>query len=102
MPRLDASPAEVEKYLALLAGAPARLAAITAPVPPAPLQRLPGGTAWAPVEILAHLRGCADVWGYSIVAMLAENEPRLELIDPRRLALHEQEHCEQMEAMLQS
>ena len=47
MPRLDASPAEVEKYLALLAGAPARLAAITAPVPPAPLQRVPGGTACA-------------------------------------------------------
>jgi hypothetical protein len=86
MGRLDTNPAEVEQYLALLAETPPRLAAIAARVPAAGLQRVPGSKVWAPVEILAHLRGCAEVWGQTMLAMLAEAEPALARHDPRRWA----------------
>jgi hypothetical protein len=113
---------------------------------------------WTAGEILAHLRGCADVWPETIAAMLNAEEPELPLRAPRewarkmgyarldfepsfrafaaqraalldllsglpaaawergaliggrrhtvlsqarRLALHEQAHCEQLEARLE-
>ena len=86
---------------------------------------------WTAGEILAHLRGCADVWPETIAAMLNAEEPDLPLRAPlmdllsglpaaawergarisgrrhtvlsqaRRLALHEQAHCEQLEARLE-
>ncbi|MEP7356462.1 MAG: DinB family protein [Anaerolineales bacterium] len=86
MARLDTSPAEVETIRALLAETAPRLGALAAGAAPARLQRVPARKVWSPVEHLAHLRGCADVWGYTLVAMLAEDEPRLELMDPRRWA----------------
>ena len=159
MGRLDTSPAEVKEYLVLLAATPPRLAASTAQAAPASLQRVPASQVWSPVEHVAHLRGCADVWGETMRAMLAEAEPVLVRVDPRqqaksagyarlpfadslaafkqqradllrmlkplsfedwnrgamigknrhtvfsqarRLALHEQEHCEQVESYLRT
>jgi hypothetical protein len=86
MGRLDASPAEVNEYLALLAATPTRLSAITAKAPAASLLRVPASKVWSPVEHLAHLRGCADVWGETMRAMLADDEPVLVRVDPRRQA----------------
>ena len=36
--------------------------------------------------MLAHLRACAELWGFSIFAMLAEKDPVLALPDERRWA----------------
>jgi hypothetical protein len=34
-------------------------------------------------DILAHLRSCADVWGKSIMTMIAEDNPTLRYVSPR-------------------
>ena len=41
---------------------------------------------WTAGEILAHLRGCADVWPETIAAMLNAEEPELPLRAPREWA----------------
>jgi DinB superfamily len=84
--RLRLAPAEPEKALRLLELSPARIAAATAGVPPAALSQPPGGKAWSPAEVLAHLRACDDLWSHSIYAMLAEDRPVLPQIHPRRWA----------------
>lgn len=49
---------------------------------------LPGGLVdqgeWSLGEILAHLRACAEIWTYSIYAMLSVDDPELAQLDPRR------------------
>ena len=52
----------------------------------ADLAQPPAPDAWSPAEVLAHLRGCADVWTQTIIAMLAEAEPAMPVFDPRRWA----------------
>jgi hypothetical protein len=42
--------------------------------------------AWSPIQILAHLRACSDVWTHTLYAMLAEERPNLALFDLRRWA----------------
>jgi hypothetical protein len=39
--------------------------------------------AWSAVQILAHLRAGADVWSYSIYAMLTLDKPEMADIHPR-------------------
>ena len=39
---------------------------------------------WSLKEILGHLRSCADVWSYSVYAMLVEPEPALPRLHPRQ------------------
>jgi hypothetical protein len=43
----------------------------------------PDEKSWSANDILAHLRACADVWGKSIMAMLAEDHPTLRYVSPR-------------------
>lgn len=38
---------------------------------------------WSAVEILAHIRSSAEVWGYTIYAMIVLDSPTLEYIHPR-------------------
>jgi hypothetical protein len=38
---------------------------------------------WSAVQILAHLRGCAEVWSYTIYAMLILDNAELAYIHPR-------------------
>jgi Holliday junction resolvasome RuvABC DNA-binding subunit len=38
---------------------------------------------WSAVQILAHLRGCAEVWSYTIYAMLILDTSELAHIHPR-------------------
>jgi hypothetical protein len=47
------------------------------------LCRRPAAEAWSAQEVVAHLRACADVWGSSIVRMLAEDRPTIRYVSPR-------------------
>jgi hypothetical protein len=76
-------PLPIEQILTMLAAAPPRLAALTADLAPTPLQTRPGPEEWSAVEVLAHLRACADMWGNAIMAILAEDHPTLRAVNPR-------------------
>jgi hypothetical protein len=86
MPRSKITPAEIEKYLAMLAATPVRIAALTAGLDEARLRWSLSKKDWSVVEILAHLRACEAVWTHSIYAMLTEENPTLPLLDERRWA----------------
>lgn len=76
------SPTDAE-LLAMLAAAPPRIAALTAGLAPAQLQIAPAPGAWSAVEVLAHMRACADMWGGCIAAMLAQDHPTVRAVNPR-------------------
>jgi hypothetical protein len=38
---------------------------------------------WSINDILAHLRACSDVWGNSILAMIAQDNPTQRYVSPR-------------------
>ena len=73
-----------EQLLTLLAEASPRIASATKGVSAAHLRAVPPGDEWSPNDVLAHMRSCADVWGDSIRRVLAENEPTIRAINPRR------------------
>jgi hypothetical protein len=75
--------ADIEQALTLLAETPQRIAVLTSGLEQAHLQLSLKQDAWSVHTILAHLRACADVWGKSILAMLAENHPTLRYVSPR-------------------
>lgn len=80
---MEISPAETETLLEQLAETPRRLAALSRGLASAQLQARPGEDAWSANDILAHLRACADVWGQSILSMLAHDHPTLRYVSPR-------------------
>ncbi len=80
MPERLLPPAEI---LDLLAAAPPHLAALTAGLPPDRLSAAPAAGEWSPVEVLAHLRACADMWGGAIAQILASDHPTIRAINPR-------------------
>ncbi len=73
----------IEQVLALLAETPQRIAALTADLDPAQLRARPDPDEWSAIEVLAHLRSCADVWGGCIATILAEDRPTIRAINPR-------------------
>ena len=62
-----------DEILELLAGAPAEIAAATTGLAPAETEEAPQAGQWSLVQVLAHLRSCADVWG-GAMATIAEGE----------------------------
>ena len=72
-----------KQVLALLEEAPARLAALTAGLKPAQLRTAPSPDEWSANDVLAHLRACADMWGGSIVPIIAEDRPTIRAVNPR-------------------
>jgi hypothetical protein len=76
-------PLTVDQVVTMLAAAPPRIAALTANLSPAQLQAAPAPDQWSAVEVLAHLRACADMWGGCIAAMLAHEHPTLRATNPR-------------------
>src|SRR5262245_56325626 len=80
---MQATATEIEQVLTLLAKTPPRIATLTSGLDYARLQAKSDQDAWSPNDILAHLRACADVWGKSIVAMLAHDHPTLRYVSPR-------------------
>ena len=73
----------IENTLHLLAQTPQRLTAAGNVLDTAQLQYRPNKKVWSANDILAHLRSCADVWGDTIEAMLAQENPTLHHLSPR-------------------
>jgi hypothetical protein len=74
---------EIETALKLLAATPRRLASASKGLENTRLHLKPDHDSWSANDILAHLRACADVWGKSISAMLAQDHPTLRYLSPR-------------------
>jgi len=83
MPEIPITPEEIEQHLATLAAVPGQIAALAAGLDAQQVRWKPDKRDWSLVDNLAHLRGCADVWGYSIYAMLIEDNPALARLSPR-------------------
>jgi len=81
---MNITPDQIEKYLSLLSDTSRRLTKATQGFDDVRLQYKPDEKAWSVNDILAHLRSCADVWGGSIEAMLAEDTPTLPYRHPRQ------------------
>jgi hypothetical protein len=75
--------AEIEEILEALAETPRRLASMTGDLEQARLHTKADTDSWSANDILAHLRSCADVWGKSIQAMIAQDNPTLRYVSPR-------------------
>jgi hypothetical protein len=73
----------IDQVLTQLTETPKRIAALTAGLTPALLRVRPGPDEWSANEVLAHLRACGDVWGDHIAAILAEDRPTRQGINPR-------------------
>ncbi len=80
---MASKPLSVEEVLSLLEDLPQRIAAMTASLSPSQLRTRPDDDSWAAVDVLAHLRSCADVWGDCIETVLAEDHPTIKAVDPR-------------------
>jgi DinB superfamily len=83
---VKATRTEIEKYLKSLEETPRSILNVTKGIDDKLLQARSDKNSWSVNDILAHLRSCADVWTYSIYAMLAENEPVLPDINERKWA----------------
>lgn len=75
---------EIETYLHLLEETPQRLLKSAKSVDETRLHQRTSKELWSVNDILAHLRACADVWGDSIAAMLAEEHPTVPYRHPRQ------------------
>jgi len=72
----------IEQILSMLAETPPHLASVTAGVGPALLRTSPNQGEWSAVEVLAHMRSCADVWGSYIELIIAEERPTIRAVNP--------------------
>jgi hypothetical protein len=79
MPEKSLTP---EQVLELLAETPRRIVALTNGVVPTHLQSAPAPNEWSANDVLAHLRACSDMWGNSIMTILAEEHPTIRAINP--------------------
>jgi len=77
---------EIVQVLTRLAETPQRLTVLTNDLTAEQLQGKAQETAWSVVEILAHLRVCAEVWGKSIQVMIIQDQPTLRYVSPRTVA----------------
>jgi len=76
-------PAEIETLLKLLSQSPRRISAASKALEDSRLYFRPDDKSWSANDVLAHLRACADVWGRSIMAMIAQDHPTLRYVSPR-------------------
>ncbi len=74
---------EIEKILSSLAETPSRILTASQGLEASRLHNRLDDETWSANDILAHLRSCADVWGKSIMAMIAQDHPTLRYISPR-------------------
>ena len=80
---MNVTPAEIESVLKLLAQTPRSIRSVSSGQAPARLHFTANEQAWSANDVLAHLRSCADVWGKTIQAMLAQDNPTLPHVSPR-------------------
>ena len=81
---MRATQAEIEKALAALVATPHALERAVTGLDEDELHSRPDQKTWSIADNLAHLRACADVWTFSIYAMLAENNPTLPDFNERK------------------
>jgi hypothetical protein len=86
-------PGDIKAFLDMLAASPERIQAAIAGLDDIRLSARSDNRGWSAVGILAHLRSCADVWGDSIRAMLAQDDPCLPEIGPRDW-IEQTDYCE--------
>lgn len=75
--------AEIRETLLRLRSTPQHLTRLAAGLTHAQLDRPPSPGAWSLAELLAHVRGAAEVQGVWIARMLAEHEPTIRYASPR-------------------
>lgn len=80
---MKVSSTEIEKALELLVATPRRLELMSKGLDHVKLHFRSAEEPWSANDILAHLRACADVWGKSMIAMIAQDHPTLRYISPR-------------------
>jgi DinB family protein len=73
----------VEEVLTILADTPRQLDSMTAALTETQLRTPPAPGEWSVNEILAHLRACADVRGAAALRTIAEERPRIPVVNPR-------------------
>ena len=83
MPSQASRSLTTQQVLTLLAETPTRIAVLTAGLAPAELYTSPNLDEWSANQVLAHLRACAEVWGNAIAAIIAEDRPTLQAVNPR-------------------
>ena len=71
-----------DEILSRLAEGPPRIAAATSDLSSNQLTTSPDD-GWSANEVLAHLRACGDVWGGHILAILNEDRPTRQGVNPR-------------------
>jgi hypothetical protein len=76
-------PIDPAPVLQLLTATPRRIARATKGLTNERLKRKPAPDAWSASEVLAHVRACADVWGSSMMTILAQDRPTLRYVSPR-------------------
>lgn len=72
-----------DQALELLAATPRRIEALTTGRTAEQLRMPPSPGEWSAIEILAHIRACADVRGGVALRILAEDHPRIRDASPR-------------------
>lgn len=78
----EIKPGNIEKFLEMLVDNVARIEMDTAKLDDDQLAQGKDGE-WSVAEILAHIRGCDDVWTTTIYQMLMVEKPELPEMDPR-------------------
>lgn len=93
---------EIDQLLILLEETPRRLVAMASRFENTHLHNKPDQDTWSANDILAHLRACADVWGKSILTMLAQNHPTLRYVSPRTWMRKTDCHTQEFHLSLQA
>lgn len=83
---MKATSSGIDAVLSILNATPGRLANLIMAFDDRHLYTPPGVKTWSVSEILAHLRSCADIWTFSIYAMLTEERPIIPDINERKWA----------------
>jgi DinB superfamily len=73
----------IEQILHALAETPQYFASKTEGLKPEQLLAAAEPGEWSLVDVLAHLRACADLWGDYIARILAEDHPSFRSVSPR-------------------
>jgi hypothetical protein len=76
--------------VARLAATPSELTAALTTAPAATLSRRPAAEAWAPVEIVCHLRDLEESFHDRLALILTSDEPRFPTTNPNRWAAERQ------------
>jgi hypothetical protein len=74
------------EYLKVIQQTPNYLNAVLEQLPEQALNLSDPAGEWRPLDILIHLNACQEIWGFTIYAMLAAENPCLTSIHPSQFA----------------